>query len=158
MNAVTAQCLEMQPMTEDDLGEVMNIEFLVCPFPWGRGNFKDSMDSGYVCRVFRLEGKLIGYFVVMPVVDEAHLLSISVSPKQQGKGYGSQVLREVFNAARELGAEKVLLEVRPSNTNALALYQSFGFKQIGRRRDYYPAIGGREDALVLTCGTEEVAA
>ena len=144
-------CLEMQQMTTDDLDEVMGIEIIVCSFPWEYVNFKDSLDSGYTARVFRLESEMIGYFVIMQVVDEAHLLSISVTQKYQGKGFGSHLLGEVFNAARDLGTEQVLLEVRPSNEAGLALYKRFGFEQVGRRRDYYAAIGGREDALVLTC-------
>ena len=158
MDGIVQSRLEMRPMTDADLDEVVAIEIAACPFPWGRGSFRDSLDSGYVCRVFYLDGKPIGYFVVMPVVDEAHLLSISVSPRCQGKGHGSYLLREVFNAARQVGAQMVLLEVRSSNVSALALYHRFGFKQIGRRRDYYPAVGGREDALVLTCGIDEATA
>lgn len=158
MNAVLEPCIEMMPMNACDLDEVLAIEFRVCPFPWGRGNFTDSLSSGYSCWVCRVGGELLGYFVVMLAVDEAHLLNICVAEKRQGMGFGARLLRHAMLVARQGGATTLLLEVRPSNDNALSLYRHFGFQQIGRRRDYYPAEKGREDALVLTRTLDEVRA
>jgi ribosomal-protein-alanine N-acetyltransferase len=158
MNAVLKPHIEMRPMGPGDLDEVLAIEFRVCPFPWGRGNFSDSLASGYKCWVCRVDGELVGYFVLMLVVDDAHLLTIGVSEKRQGKGFGARLLCQAMKLALEGGAKIVLLEVRPSNEKALALYRHFGFRQIGVRRDYYPADGGREDALVLTHTLAEVLA
>jgi len=158
MNAVLEPCIEMMPMNASDLDEVLAIEFRVCPFPWGRGNFTDSLSSGYSCWVCRVGGELLGYFVVMLAVDEAHLLNISVAEKRQGMGFGARLLRHAMLVARQGGATTLLLEVRPTNDNALSLYRHFGFLQIGRRRDYYPAEKGREDALVLTRTLDEVRA
>lgn len=152
---LSALPLDLMPMNPGDLDEVLAIEISVCPFPWGRGNFADSLGSGYSAWVARIGGEMVGYFVVMPVVDEAHLLSISVAKKFQGKGYGARLLSQVLKLAREYGATTVLLEVRPSNAKALRLYQHFGFREIGRRKDYYPAHQGREDALVLRRELEE---
>ena len=158
MNAVLEPCIEMQPMQVADLDEVLAIEFAVCPFPWGRGNFSDSLSSGYSCWVCRVDGELIGYFVLMLAVDEAHLLTISVAEKRQGLGFGARLLHHAMSVARERGAKVLLLEVRPSNARALELYRHFGFRQIGVRRAYYPAQQGREDALVLTHELHEVLA
>ena len=158
MNAVLEPRIEMMPMNASDLDEVLAIEFRVCPFPWGRGNFTDSLSSGYSCWVCRVGGELLGYFVVMLAVDEAHLLNICVAEKRQGMGFGARLLRHAMLVARQGGATTLLLEVRPSNDNALSLYRHFGFQQIGRRRDYYPAEKGREDALVLTRTLDEVRA
>ena len=158
MNAVLEPRIEMMLMNASDLDEVLAIEFRVCPFPWGRGNFTDSLSSGYSCWVCRIGGELLGYFVVMLAVDEAHLLTISVAEKRQGMGFGARLLRHAMSVARQSGATTLLLEVRPSNDNALSLYRHFGFQQIGRRRDYYPAGKGREDALVLSRTLEEVTA
>ena len=158
MNAVLEPRIEMMLMNASDLDEVLAIEFRVCPFPWGRGNFTDSLSSGYSCWVCRIGGELLGYFVVMLAVDEAHLLTISVAEKRQGMGFGARLLRHAMSVARQSGATTLLLEVRPSNDNALSLYRHFGFQQIGRRRDYYPAEKGREDALVLSRTLEEVTA
>ena len=150
MSAVLESGIEMFPMTMPDLDEISRIEYQVYSHPWSRANFADSMSSGYSCWVCRAGGELIGYFVVMMGVDEAHLLNVSVAEKRQGMGFGARLLRVAMNVAVKAGARTLLLEVRPSNEKALALYRHFGFRQIGVRRGYYPAASGREDALVLS--------
>ncbi len=158
MNAVLAPRVEMLPMSASDLDEVLAIEYRVCDFPWGRGNFADSLASGYSCWVCRVDGELVGYFVLMLAVDDAHLLTISVAEKRQRLGFGARLLRHAMSVARECHATSMLLEVRPSNEKALTMYRHFGFQQIGVRRGYYPAANGREDALVLTHALAEVLA
>lgn len=158
MNALLSPRVEMLPMNVHDLDEVLAIEYRVYPFPWSRGNFADSMRSGYSCWVCRVGGELVGYLVLMLSVDDAHLLNISVSEKRQGMGFGARLLRQAMVAGRQGGATTLLLEVRPSNKKALELYRHFGFQQIGVRRGYYPAEKGREDALVLTHSLVEVSA
>lgn len=158
MNAVLEPAIEMFPMTEQDLDEILPIEYRVYSHPWSRANFTDSISSGYSAWVCRIGGELVGYFVLMLAVDEAHLLNISVAEKRQGMGFGAHLLRQAMNTARLGGATTILLEVRPSNEKALALYRHCGFRQIGVRRGYYPAAGGREDALVLSHALEEVTA
>lgn len=158
MNALLSPRVEMLPMNVHDLDEVLAIEYRVYPFPWSRGNFADSMTSGYSCWVCRVGGELVGYLVLMLAVDDAHLLNISVSEKRQGMGFGARLLRQAMISGRLGGATTLLLEVRPSNEKALELYRHFGFQQIGVRRGYYPAEKGREDALVLTHSLVEVSA
>jgi ribosomal-protein-alanine N-acetyltransferase len=150
MNAVLEPAVEMLPMSLRDLDEVLRIESRVYSHPWSRGNFADSIGSGHSAWVCRVGGELAGYFVLMLAVDEAHLLNLSVDEKSQGAGFGARLLRHAMDVAGRGGAEKLLLEVRPSNGRALTLYRHFGFRQIGVRRGYYPASAGREDALVLT--------
>ena len=150
MNALLAPHNEMLPMNLHDLDEVLAIEYRAYPFPWGRGNFADSISAGYSCWVCRVGGELAGYLVLMLAVDDAHILNLCVAEKHHGVGYGGRLLRQAMIAARQGGACSLLLEVRPSNEKALALYRHFGFQQIGIRRGYYPAEKGREDALVLT--------
>jgi len=158
MNAVLEPSVELLPMTERDLDDVLRIEYRVYSHPWSRANFADSIGSGYSCWVCRIGGELVGYFVVMLAVDEAHLLNISVAEQRQRLGFGARLLHQAMKTAQLGGAATMLLEVRPSNEKALALYRHFGFRQIGVRRGYYPATGGREDALVLTHALEEVLA
>lgn len=158
MTVLTEPAVEMLAMNEHDLDEVLAIEYRVHPFPWSRGNFTDSQLAGYPCRVCRVGGELVGHLVLMMAVDEAHLLNISVAPKWQGKGYGARLLRHAMIIGRQSGGTTLLLEVRPSNAAALALYRHFGFAQIGVRRGYYPAEKGREDALVLTHALMETTA
>jgi ribosomal-protein-alanine N-acetyltransferase len=138
------------PMVADDLDEVYALELSVFPHPWSRGNFSDSLASGYQAWVLREHGELAGYFLLMAGVGEAHLLNVSVAASRQGQGLGRYLLDKIAACARGLGAESVLLEVRPSNLRALGIYQRYGFAEIGRRKAYYPAHNGqREDAIVM---------
>ena len=140
---------EFFPMNERDLDKVAALEASLQVFPWSRGNFEDSLTAGYSVWVLRLGGELIGFSVVMSVIDEAHLLTIGVCKRYQGQGYGARLLRHAMECARLGGAHKLFLEVRPSNERAVELYRHFGFKQIGNRKGYYPAVVGREDALIF---------
>ena len=150
--------VELLPMRAADVDAVLAIEYRVCPFPWSRDNFTDSMASNYSCWVCRVDRQLAGYFVLMLAVDDAHLLTIAVAESHQRRGLGARLLRQAMIIGLAGGAQTLLLEVRPSNVKALAMYRHFGFKQIGVRRGYYPADGGREDALVLTHPLTEVIA
>ncbi|AXS79772.1 ribosomal-protein-alanine N-acetyltransferase [Dechloromonas sp. HYN0024] len=136
-------------MNERDLDAVAALEATLQIFPWTRGNFADSLVAGYSVWVLRLGGDLIGFSVVMPVIDEAHLLTIGICKRYQGQGYGARMLRHAMEYARLGGAKTLFLEVRPSNERAVDLYRHFGFRQIGLRKGYYPAVIGREDALVF---------
>lgn len=139
-----------EPMSADDLDEVMAVEIDLYPFPWTRGNFRDSLSAGYSAWTLRgASGDLIAYAVVMIALDEAHLLNLSVARPYQRRGNGWRTLDWVAAVARDHGARSMLLEVRPSNATGLRLYANYGFDEIGRRRDYYPAVGGREDAVVM---------
>lgn len=136
-------------MVHADLPQVEAIELDVYPFPWTRGNFADSIDSGYSAWVLANEQGLIGYFVVMISLDEAHLLNISVGRRHQGVGAGRFLLGWAEQVSQQAGAATLLLEVRPSNALAWGFYERHGFARIGVRRAYYPAVGGREDAIVM---------
>jgi len=137
-------------MQAADLDEVMAIENAIYSHPWTRGNFTDSLVAGYECRTWRLDGELVGYFVLMIGAGEAHLLNLSIAPAYQRSGHGRALLQEAADIAARLGARSIFLEVRPSNHAAQSLYAKFGFRRIAVRRDYYPAHTGREDALVYT--------
>jgi ribosomal-protein-alanine N-acetyltransferase len=150
MSAVLKDTPQLAPMRESDLAEVAAVESAIYTHPWTRGNFADSLRAHYPCCTLRLGSELIGYFVLMVSAGEAHLLNLSVAAAHQRRGHGSALLAEVMRLARSLGARTLFLEVRPSNVGAQALYRRFGFRHVGLRRGYYPAHGGREDALVLS--------
>lgn len=140
----------LTPMTELDLDWVVENEAELHAFPWTRGNFVDSLVAGYGAWILRDAAQPVAYAVMLTVVDEAHLLNISVARSAQRAGVGGRLLRQLFDEARERGASQLFLEVRPSNEAAIALYDRHGFEPIGRRRGYYPARdGGREDAIVM---------
>ncbi|HEY5993411.1 MAG TPA: ribosomal protein S18-alanine N-acetyltransferase [Gallionellaceae bacterium] len=144
--------LTLRDMDYGDVEAVMHIEQSIYPYPWTTGNFIDSLDSGYACMVAELDGALIGYTVLMPSLDEAHLLTIGIAAEHQRKGMGEEVLNRMMAVAHDSGINRIILEVRPSNVPALALYRKCGFHQIGLRRGYYPADNStREDAIVMEC-------
>jgi ribosomal-protein-alanine N-acetyltransferase len=149
MSAVLKHAPSFVPMRPEDIDAVLAVEQRAYPFPWSRANFADSLAAGYSAWCCRVEGELVGYAVMMLVLDEAHLLNITVAPDWQRHGYGTLVMHHLFDVARMHGAKRMFLEVRPSNTPGQGLYHRLGFETIGRRRGYYPAGGGREDAVVM---------
>jgi ribosomal-protein-alanine N-acetyltransferase len=149
---MTLNQLALREMAPADIEAVMRIEHSIYPWPWTPGNFADSLSSGYLCTVAELEGVMAGYAVMMYSPGEAHLLNIGIASGFQRQGWGSALLHALLAQARTAGAERVLLEVRPSNAPALALYRRNAFREIGVRRGYYPAGDGRrEDAIVMEC-------
>lgn len=142
--------LTFRPMQASDVDEVLALEESVYPYPWSRANFTGSLASGYDAWLLRdTDGALVGYFLIMCAVDEAHLLNVAVAAPWQGQGIGRHLLDKIAACARGRGMDSVLLEVRPSNERALKIYERYGYATIGRRRNYYPANGGREDAIVM---------
>jgi len=140
----------IRPMTEADLDEVVQIECAAFSHPWSRKLFSDGLSS-YDCWVMFEGERQVGHAVLSVIIDEAHLLNITVAPHCQGRGLGLLLLERLMQRAIELKAGECFLEVRASNLAAYRLYERYGFNEIGRRRDYYPAPGGREDALVMAC-------
>lgn len=140
-------------MREQHLAVVHAIEKAAYESPWTEGNFRDSLSAGYQCWVCHEGGRgvehMLGYFVMLIGVGEAHLLNLCVAVPRQRHGFGRQVLDQAMVVALAHGASRLILEVRPTNLPGQRLYARAGFREIGRRRDYYPALGGREDALVL---------
>lgn len=144
-----ARTVSLAPMCEADLDEVAQIEARNYEFPWTRGNFGDSLQAGHSAWVLRSGGRMQGYAVLLRVLDEAHLLNITIDRVARGCGRGRALLGQVCRLAHDGGARQLFLEVRPSNAIAQALYLSVGFQNVGRRRGYYPARDGREDAIVM---------
>ncbi|HEU4665574.1 MAG TPA: ribosomal protein S18-alanine N-acetyltransferase [Dokdonella sp.] len=136
-------------MQADDLDRVAGIEALAYEFPWSRTIFADCLRAAYECIVLVDAGTIIGYGVLSSGANEAHVLNVCVLPGLHGRGYGRRIVKRLLDIARWQRAERVYLEVRPSNPRAIALYESIGFNEFGRRPNYYPARKGREDALVM---------
>jgi [ribosomal protein S18]-alanine N-acetyltransferase len=144
-----------RPLSTSDLPRVLPVEARAYSHPWSRGNFIDSLAAGYHAALLLDDDTLLGYYVAMAGVDELHLLNLTVAPEHQGQGLGHTLMDAVEALAQRLALPRVLLEVRPSNARARALYARRGFAEIGRRRGYYPAAAGREDALVLALALPE---
>jgi ribosomal-protein-alanine N-acetyltransferase len=149
MSAQLDQLPRFRPMREADLDRVIDIEPTLYTHPWTRGNFRDSIEAGYSCRVIECAGELAGYGVLMIGVREAHLLNLSVAAPWQRRGLGRALLVHFIDIARRAEADQLFLEVRPSNLAARRLYAEMGFREISVRRGYYPAMAGREDAILM---------
>jgi ribosomal-protein-alanine N-acetyltransferase len=139
----------IRSMQEADLEQVQGIEADSYRFPWTVGIFHDCLRVGYTCIVAEIDVVVLGYGVLSAGAGEAHLLNLCVAGNYRCRGVGRRLVQELLRRAREAGASTVFLEARPSNIAAIRLYQALGFVQIGVRRGYYQAVGGREDAIVL---------
>lgn len=134
-----------------DIDQILKIEEDVYSHPWTRGNFLDSFYSGHdACGLRNKSEDLLGYFVLMAILDEMHLLNFSIAAECQRQGFARILLDQMCERAREKNILSVLLEVRVGNQRAVDVYQRYGFAEIGRRKGYYPATDGvREDAIVM---------
>lgn len=141
--------IEIRAMLDADVPAVAAVERASYQFPWSEGIFRDCVRVGYLCRVVECAGVVIGHGIVSAGAGEAHILNVCVRPEFRCRGIGRQLLRYLLDRSRTLGMTEAFLEVRPSNTTAIRLYQSLGFEQVGVRRGYYQATHGREDAAVL---------
>ncbi len=144
------QSYSVRPMGDDDIALVHRIENEIFPFPWTERNFRDALKAGYDAWVFHREGQILGYALVMWVLQEIHLLNLSIAKPFQHQGLGKDCLAWLVRDGKERGANTMLLEVRPSNPRAVLLYERFGFTEIGRRKKYYPSwANSTEDAIVM---------
>ena len=148
MSALPIEQIEIRAMRRGEAAEVARIESEVYAFPWTLGNFIDSLNAGHSCWVCTVNSRLAGYAVMLIAANEAHLLNISIASEWQGRGLGTQLLRQLMQVAKPL-AGIMFLEVRPSNANAQRLYDREGFQRIAVRPKYYPSLEGREDAIIL---------
>lgn len=137
----------LRKITSADIDAVLRLAQQVHSHPWTRGNFSDAIASGYQCLLAEVEGEIVGYAVLMLAVEDAELLDIGVASTEQRQGIGRALLYEMRERAQ--GKARLLLEVRVSNLVARQFYQSLGWTEIGRRRDYYLTATAREDAILM---------
>jgi [ribosomal protein S18]-alanine N-acetyltransferase len=139
----------IEPMNDQDIEQVFAIEQASFSSPWKPDGFRTEMDRApSVCLVVREGPTIYGYAVFWLIPPEIHLLNIAVHPGMRGRGLGTLLLDYLKEYGREVGAEHVYLEVRPSNESARKLYRQAGFVHAGLRKNYYAA--EKEDALLLT--------
>jgi ribosomal-protein-alanine N-acetyltransferase len=149
MAAVIKPAIQVRAMRSEDLTRVSELETVSYEFPWSLGVFADCLQVGHPCWVLCVDTQVAGYGILSTGAGEAHVLNICIAPDYRGQGLGRHLLRRLLDIARWNGAERVFLEVRPSNPLAKALYDSMGFIVMGKRPRYYPARNGREDAIVM---------
>lgn len=132
-----------------DIESVLAIERAGYDFPWSANVFSECIKAGYVCRVCFTNMDMMGYGIMSVGAGECHVMNLCVHPVQHGNGYGALLMDDLLAIAKRSHARIAFLEVRTSNRRAHALYQYLGFNEVGVRKDYYPALKGREDAYVL---------
>ena len=149
MTMTLQQTVEIRAMHPSDLDRIILIEREIFLFPWSPGNFADSVKAGYLCQVLVQADTIFGYGIMMMSPEEAHVLTLGIAADWQKKGWGKKLLQHFIQLAKAEHAESIFLDVRESNHGATQLYKQMGFRHIATRKGYYPAMCGREDALVM---------
>jgi ribosomal-protein-alanine N-acetyltransferase len=144
-----ASTLIWRPMQAEEVAAVAALESCIHPFPWTEGNLRDSLAAGHCCLVGEIDKAVVAYGVLLLGPGEAQILNVSVVPERRRRGIATALMRRFIEQSAAGGAQQVFLEVRASNKAAIELYRAIGFYEVARRRGYYPAAGGREDALVM---------
>jgi ribosomal-protein-alanine N-acetyltransferase len=139
----------LRQILEQDLSELIRVESACQIAPWSDEVFKKCLEAGSTGWVMELEGRIIGFILILYQVDEVHILNFCVHPDHQHQGWGKQLLTHMLQNITNQSAKLVYLEVRRSNQRAIALYEKVGFSKIGERKDYYMSLEQREDALVF---------
>jgi len=151
MSAVLKPEARLEPLNEALLDDVLRVEQRAYSHPWTRGNFVDSLKAGYQVMTLMGGDTVLGYFVAMEGVEEVHLLNITVAPEFQGQGWAVLMLDALSVWSRGRGAHWLWLEVRASNNRAQQVYERYGYRRVGERKNYYPGHSGhREDAVVMS--------
>jgi ribosomal-protein-alanine N-acetyltransferase len=147
--------LVWRPMREEDVERIAALEACIHAAPWTAGNFRDSLAAGYSCVIGEVDCVIAVYGVLVMGAGEGQILNVSVVPGQRRRGFATALLQRFVTLSEDCGAEQLFLEVRVSNAPAIALYNAAGFREVARRRSYYPPSAGkqgREDALVMRLG------
>jgi ribosomal-protein-alanine N-acetyltransferase len=138
-------------LSELELDELLLVEQSIYSKPWTRGNFLDAIKSNNWCHLLMKGTTLTGYFVAMMGFQEVHLLNFTVAKPFQNKGYGLHMLESLAVMSKTVSAQWIWLEVRVSNERAFKVYEAFGFKKVGERKNYYPLSSHqREDAIIMS--------
>lgn len=140
---------ETTPGCREDAKELAELDAEVFSTPWSEKAFIDEFGNDIaVYYVARENGKIIGYAGFWHVADEGDITNVAVLPECRRKGVATALVGELVKEAKKRSLALLTLEVRCSNTAAIALYESFGFKIIGKRKRYYT--NPTEDAHIMT--------
>lgn len=151
--------VKIVPMAAEHLDRLEQLERMCFSRPWSKKMLAEELDNQCAAFLVALEPeteKAVGYAGLLVVADEGYITNVAVDPSCRRQGVAAQLLQVFDNFAKGNHLAFLTLEVRPSNAAAIALYEGFGFQEVGRRRNYYDL--PKEDALILTkYYTEEAA-
>lgn len=140
--------LSFREMVPEDADQVEEVEKACFAIPWSRQSFWEEAANENTLYLLALDDRLvIGYAGAWLVAGEAQITNVAVSPAYRGQGVGTGLMTELVRRFKERGITAMTLEVRPSNVPALALYEKFGMKSVGRRKGYY--LDNGEDAVIM---------
>lgn len=140
--------LIFRQMTPDDADAVADLELKCFSMPWSRADFlRENQNELAEYVVGELAKKIVAYAGAWVSFEQAEVMHVAVEPELRGQGIGSLLFGELIKAVKERGAKSITLEVRPSNKAAIKLYENFGLKSVGRRKNYYR--DNDEDALIM---------
>lgn len=142
--------MTIRELSKNDLPRLLLIENAVHIVPWARDTFLACFQAGsYGWVAVSDEGEVVGFILTMIRAGECHILNLCVDRLHQRQGYAKQMLDHAEREAKKHGAGIIHLEVRRSNSRAITLYENAGYQLIGERKDYYPTLSGKEDALLF---------
>lgn len=147
MSAFESEVFSIRAMLAGDLVSVVELERRCHVNPWSTQLFEEELSTPHsAIDLLWQSGRLVGYICCWQICDELHILNVVVDPALRRRGLGRLLLGHVFKRSCLSGCQRAFLEVRAGNSGAIYLYQSFDFKIIGRRANYYP---DGEEALVM---------
>jgi [ribosomal protein S18]-alanine N-acetyltransferase len=141
-----ADNLEIIPMTVSHVPSVLRIERAVFRDAWSEAAFLDALNISDKCWVAMSGDETAGYLLTQWVLDEIHIFNVAVAPQRQRQNVASRMMEFLLDLGTRSGMRYLFLEVRVSNTPAIALYERFGFRELAIRRKYY---ADGEDARVM---------
>jgi len=141
---------QLLPIEPSWLDQIWQVECQAHSHPWSETMIRDLSSRGACHHALVKDNQVIGYFYAQNILGEVTLLNLAVAPQHQGQGYGKQLMAGFLAMCENSKAESAWLEVRESNLSAIHLYQEQGFNEVDRRRGYYPAKNGKEDAIVMS--------
>ena len=139
---------QVKPIEYLHIKEIANLEKICFSCPWSEQTITDAFKTGTKFFVAEKDKKVLGYVGISAILDEGYITNVAVFPEARQQGVASALLEYLFDFAKEKKLSFISLEVRESNTAAISLYQKFGFKTEGKRKNFYSA--PQEDALIMT--------
>ena len=140
--------IEIKKMTSSHIGEIARLEKECFSTPWSEQTIEDAFKTGTRFFVAQKDNSVLGYVGISAILDEGYITNVAVFPEARQQGVASALLNSLFEFAKENSLSFISLEVRESNNAAISLYQKFGFKTEGKRKNFYSA--PQEDALIMT--------
>lgn len=133
--------IEFYRMVQEDADGVARVEAACMPVPWSRQSFWEEAshtDAYYlIARDVDRDNLIVAYAGCWVLANEGHITNVAVDPDYQGQGLGRRLMNELTSRVKALGVDSMTLEVRLSNTVAINLYTSLGFRSVGQRPKYY---------------------